>query len=45
VATAAELGGGVIASPYEIPNTPLRQAVLADPEGATFSVTKVITPG
>jgi predicted enzyme related to lactoylglutathione lyase len=42
---AAELGGRVIAPPYDIPGAGLRQAVLADPQGATFSVTKVIIPG
>jgi predicted enzyme related to lactoylglutathione lyase len=38
---AAELGGQVLAPPYDIPGTPLRQAVVADPQGATFSVTMV----
>jgi hypothetical protein len=38
---AAELGGRVVAPPYDIPGTPLRQAVLTDPHGAAFSVTKV----
>jgi predicted enzyme related to lactoylglutathione lyase len=38
---ADQLGGKVVAPPYEIPDTALRQAVLADPQGATFSVTKV----
>ena len=41
---AEQLGGEVIAPPYEIPGTVLRQAVLADPKGATFSVTKVELP-
>jgi predicted enzyme related to lactoylglutathione lyase len=43
-ATAAkvtELGGRVVAPPYDIPGAELRQAVLADPQGAAFSVTKV----
>jgi predicted enzyme related to lactoylglutathione lyase len=39
--TAVERGGAVVAPPYEIPGTPLRQAVLTDPQGASFSVTKV----
>ena len=38
---AARLGGKVIAAPYDIPAAGLRQAVLADPQGATFSVTEV----
>jgi predicted enzyme related to lactoylglutathione lyase len=38
---AARLGGRVIAPPYQIPAAGLRQAVLADPQGAMFSVTKV----
>jgi uncharacterized protein len=38
---AAELGGEVVAAPYDIPGAALRQAVLADPQGAAFSVTKV----
>jgi len=38
---AVELGGQLLAPPYDIPGTPLRQAVLADPQGATFSATKV----
>ena len=37
--TAAELGGTVVAPPYDTPG--FRQAVLRDPQGATFSVTKV----
>jgi uncharacterized protein len=45
VEKADRLGGKVVAPPYEIPNTPLRQAVLADPQGATFSVTKVNVEG
>jgi predicted enzyme related to lactoylglutathione lyase len=38
---AARLGGEVVAPPYDIPVAALRQAVLADPQGAAFSVTKV----
>jgi predicted enzyme related to lactoylglutathione lyase len=41
---AADLGGEVIAAPYDIPGAELRQAVLADPQGAGFSVTKVSAP-
>ena len=44
-ASADELGGKVVVSPYDIPNTQLRQAVLADPQGAMLSVTKVTVPG
>jgi predicted enzyme related to lactoylglutathione lyase len=39
-AKVAELGGRVITQPYDIPNTGLRQGVFADPEGATFSLTR-----
>jgi predicted enzyme related to lactoylglutathione lyase len=39
-AKVAELGGQVLAQPYDIPNTGLRQAVFADPQGATFSLTQ-----
>jgi uncharacterized protein len=38
---AAQLGGDVVVPPYDIPVASLRQAVLADPQGAAFSVTKV----
>jgi uncharacterized protein len=38
---AAKLGGEVVTLPYDIPVAALRQAVLADPQGAAFSVTKV----
>jgi uncharacterized protein len=38
---AAALGGEAIAPPYDIPGAGFRQAVLADPQGAAFSVTKV----
>jgi hypothetical protein len=40
---AATLGGTVIAPPYDVPG--FRQAVLADPQGASFSVTKLIAGG
>jgi uncharacterized protein len=39
-ATVAELGGKVLAEPYDIPNTGLRQGMFADPQGATFSLTQ-----
>ena len=39
-AKVGELGGQVLAGPYDIPNTGLRQAVFADPEGAVFSLTR-----
>lgn len=45
VAKTSELGGKVVAPPYDIPGTALRQAVVADPQGAGFSVTKVTAPG
>jgi uncharacterized protein len=38
---AARLGGKVIAPPYDIPVAGIRQAVLTDPQGAAFSVSKV----
>jgi hypothetical protein len=40
VAKVAELGGQVLTEPYDVPNTGLRQAVVADPQGATFSLTQ-----
>jgi uncharacterized protein len=42
--SAARLGGAVIAAPYDIPEVGLRQAALADPQGATFSVTRAPRP-
>jgi predicted enzyme related to lactoylglutathione lyase len=44
VETTTRLGGAVIVPPYDIPGTPLTQAVIADPQGATLSVTKVTIP-
>ena len=35
-----ELGGRVLAEPYDVPDTGLRQGVFADPQGATFSLTQ-----
>jgi predicted enzyme related to lactoylglutathione lyase len=37
----AGLGGAVVSPPTDIPAAGLRQALLADPQGASFSVTKV----
>jgi uncharacterized protein len=34
------LGGQVLAEPYDVPNTGLRQGVFMDPQGATFSLTQ-----
>jgi predicted enzyme related to lactoylglutathione lyase len=42
---AAQLGGKVVVPPYDIPVAGLRQAVLADPQGAAFSVSKVAAGG
>ena len=42
VKTAAELGGAVLNGPLDLPIG--RQAALADPQGATFSVTRIATP-
>jgi uncharacterized protein len=41
---AAELGGTVIAPPFDLPGVGLRQAVLADPRGAPFSITRAPGP-
>ena len=41
---AAQQGGSVLAPPYDVPGVGLRQAVLADPQGATFSVTRAPGP-
>jgi hypothetical protein len=38
---ATRLGGRVITPPFDLPGAPLRQAILTDPEGAPFSVTKL----
>jgi len=35
-----EMGGQVLAGPYDIPEIGMRQAALADPQGATFTVTR-----
>lgn len=39
-AQAAELGGTVVAAPYDSP--PFKQAVLSDPQGGTFSVSQLM---
>jgi predicted enzyme related to lactoylglutathione lyase len=39
-ATADELGGRVLAAPFDAPG--FRRAVLADPEGAEFSVSQLV---
>jgi predicted enzyme related to lactoylglutathione lyase len=40
--TTAELGGTVIAEPFETPVS--RDAVLGDPQGAVFSVSQIRRP-
>jgi uncharacterized protein len=35
-----EMGGQVLAGPYDIPDLGMRQAVLADPQGASFTITR-----
>jgi predicted enzyme related to lactoylglutathione lyase len=35
-----EMGGRVLAGPFDIPDLGMRQATLADPQGATFTVTR-----
>ena len=37
---AKRLGGEVISGPYDVPNVGMRQAVVADPQGATLSLTQ-----
>ena len=37
---STELGGQVVVPPYDMPGTGLRQAVVTDPQGATFSLTQ-----
>jgi uncharacterized protein len=39
-----ELGGDIVVAPYDLPVGEFRQAVVADPAGATFSVSKVGPP-
>lgn len=40
VATALERGGRVLTGPYDIPGVGMRRAELADPQGATFALTR-----
>jgi predicted enzyme related to lactoylglutathione lyase len=42
-ATARQLGGAVVAAPFDAP--PFRSAVLADREGAVFSVSELKVRG
>jgi hypothetical protein len=35
-----QMGGQVLAEPFDIPGAGMRQATLADPQGATFTVTR-----
>jgi predicted enzyme related to lactoylglutathione lyase len=37
---AKELGGEVLSGPYDIPDVGMRQTVIADPQGATLSLTQ-----
>jgi hypothetical protein len=39
-AKVAQRGGEVLTGPYAVPNTGLRQAVVADPQGASLSLTQ-----
>jgi predicted enzyme related to lactoylglutathione lyase len=39
-ARVSELGGQVVAPPYDIPGTGLRQGAFVDPQGASFSLTR-----
>jgi uncharacterized protein len=41
VARAAEMGGTVVAGPYDAPPS-FKQAILADPQGGTFSVSQLL---
>jgi predicted enzyme related to lactoylglutathione lyase len=40
VAKVAERGGKVLADPYDVPNTGLRQAAVVDPQGASLTLTQ-----
>ncbi|HSD25209.1 MAG TPA: VOC family protein [Solirubrobacterales bacterium] len=35
-----EMGGQVLAGPFDLPDIGMRQATLADPQGATFTITR-----
>lgn len=39
-AQVPEMGGQVLAQPYDVPNTGLRQGAFSDPQGATFTLTQ-----
>jgi uncharacterized protein len=39
-AKVPQLGGQVLAEPYDVPNTGLRQGAFVDPQGAAFSLTQ-----
>jgi predicted enzyme related to lactoylglutathione lyase len=41
-AAAEQLGGAVVVPPYDSPG--FREAVLADPQGAAFTVTQLVVP-
>jgi predicted enzyme related to lactoylglutathione lyase len=43
-AKTEELGGRVLQQPEAFPGTPLKSGVIADPEGATLSVTQLVIP-
>jgi hypothetical protein len=36
----SEMGGQVLAEPFDVPDLGMRQAALADPQGATFTITR-----
>jgi hypothetical protein len=36
----AEMGGQVLAEPYDVPDIGMRQAALVDPQGAAFTITR-----
>jgi predicted enzyme related to lactoylglutathione lyase len=40
IATASDLGATVISGPYDIPGAGMRQAAIADPQGAPLSLTQ-----
>jgi predicted enzyme related to lactoylglutathione lyase len=41
---AARLGGSVMEQPADLPGAPIRQGLVADPEGAAFSITELRLP-
>lgn len=44
-AKTPELGGRVVSPPAELPGAPFKSAVIADPDGATISVSQLLLPG